>query len=438
MRKGLDGRTRISQARWRPLIGCALVCVPGWAWGLDVSAGLGLLRTYTDNALSTAENPISEQQDEVQASLSGEHSGDWLSANIAYNAAHTAFSKDSQEARNSLEGDTRLTWGTPSDRAQLLLSHSRRQLLNSPGARPLLVNTDERDLFTLNPVLNLRLSPVDQLHLGAEQTQVAFKFAQNRDSTRDTGRLQWQHRLSERQGLALQIQHTDVSFDARQDLDYTYQLAQLSYASQLRHWAYSLNAGYNQSDSPNNGRFGSPSYDLSAQYDHGPQRWALQLNSSISDTALGDANQGALSEDLPLDAIGQAFDQVKRQTLLASWTYQSLCARCSLTLSGGQQREDYLNLPEDVTEQHGELQLNYRWRPQTQMGLSYRHSRSDFLAGALSSDFQETLQEWHLQHRFVGDFLGALRIGQRSRDADRPIDTFDETLYSLEISYSYD
>jgi hypothetical protein len=364
-------------------------------------AGVAVSSQYTDNARKTRDNKLGERQDRLRFWLSGEYENNLLEMDANYRANRYRFNEDSQRNRSLWEGDATLTLGKDYHTAGLMLNHTRRARLGAPGQVDLLRNTDEQQIFTAVPMLRFRPTPIDALWLRGHYTEVDYRFAEQRNSNRQGGSLIWLRHLSTISNAQVTALHSEVSFDAAPDFDYTYQSAAASYSRQLRYLSYRAEVGINTITPVRDESFSGLIYGLHLRYATGYHQFSVSANQYFTDTSMGGRNN-------PLDELdfGEVRvtmpDQLERSTIQLRWHTSALCASCEAHAAVVYQRDEYRRLHEDGSELGGRLGFYYEVNSYSEAGVIHegRHyrfaeevGREDYSLARIRFDYRQHLLE---------------------------------------------
>lgn len=400
-------------------------------------ASLSLESIYTDNALRTASDGISERQDTFSVGLSGQQNNRYSDFKLGYAAERTYFSEASQEDANSIEGDAQWVLGKEYDWFNLTLQDSRRKVLRSSTATPLLSNTGERELITVKPQLRLHLTPVDQLIIGASRESVRVQRLAAADSDRDTADIIWSHKLSATDLLLVTLNQGESTRKDAIDADYKYQIARVGYQARLSHLGYAIHLGYQNTKARGQEEFGKANYALDLSYDKNGHNISLGARSAVTDTLFGDGNSNSLDETLMEDSLSDNFDLVKLSQATFTWTGPALWRGMRVSAQAQYSNHDYYVLPEDYTDQALSVSVNYGFAPRTQASLQLERSESVFDQTGLVSDFQEDNLLLRISHSFNRDLSADFLLGTIKRYSDDALNEYSEQRAGVSARYQF-
>lgn len=414
-------------------------CLPLFAMPVVASIEVELAATsrFTDNALRTYSDPISERQDEYSAALLADYENSLLDFDTDYRASENRFDKDTQEDRSVVEGNADLLIGKQHHPVDLLLSHSRRSVLGAPDQIDLLQNEDEREIFSAVPTARLRLSRVDNILLSGDYTQIDFRYAEQFNSERKGGYLIWQHRFSPISSLEVTGQHSEISYDALPDNDYEYQNISVAYETELRQLSYLISVGYNVSKPETGDEFSSPSYRIEVDYRTGFNTLSFYINQQITDTSIGSGNRGDVGGVNLGDASGVGIDQFESQVAEIRWQNQSLCVRCSAYASLLYQKDEYQTLAEDNDQNLASIGFNYQLTRSSSLGIQASRRERRFDDVVARNDFTVTSVGVDYRYTFINDLSLRIFANLDESEADVESLTYDERVSGLSISYSF-
>lgn len=400
-------------------------------------SSLSLQSEYTDNANRSATDPLTERQDEVRLSTGGSYENSLLEVSANYLASETYFEKDSQENRSQLQGDSSLLLGKPHQPLDLLVSHSRRTVLNAPDDLDLLRNNDERDILTVSPSARWRSDGADTVILRATWSDIGYRFTPERDSERTSGSLSWERGLSQTTQFTLSAQQSDISFDAAPFADYQYNSAFAAYSAQLRQLNYRIQLGYNESKPELGDGLSSPSYQLNVGYDTGLHQWNFNANTRITDNSAGSGNEGSFDGFNPGDASSGSLDQLERTSAELSWQTQVVCGRCALSVSLYHQDDDYRQEAEDRQESGVRISHDYRFSEQASLSVSLDRRDHRFDPEVAREDYRADRVGVSYRYRFVHGLELTLFSNWRDRESDDAARRYDELSGGLGLTYSF-
>ena len=411
-------------------------CTSAWA-GKYVDVGIIVGTEYTDNASRSADDGDSERRDRYGLSLASDYENQLVDLDVSYSAEERRYSEDSQPTRSVVEGDFDLLLGKPHHFADLLLSHSRRSALRQPDQIDLLVNRDERDIYSAIPTLRARLTPLNQLMLQGHYSQIKYRFDESRDSERLGGSLIWAHTVSATSEWQLVGTHTEVSFDLSPELDYTYQALTAAYSVALSRLSYTVEVGYNETETEQSDRFSSPMLRFEANYDTGRHRFSLNARQYITDSSQAGGNLGDPgSFGAGRDTVGQ-MDQLERRSADIRWDYAGLCQRCDFNVTAFYRYDDYRTLEEDTDEVGLGTGIGYRFTDRASTHLSVNARRQSFETDADREAFELGRARLSYRYSFPNDLSLELFTHFEKRHSSAPTQRYEEARAGLTLGFVF-
>ncbi|MGD8175235.1 hypothetical protein [Marinimicrobium sp. ARAG 43.8] len=413
------------------VIPVAAVAASDWEAGIDVRTA------YSDNANRSDSDPLSERQDEVELQLGGQYSNRWLNVSANYRAMERRYTEGSQPDRSLLVGNSELLLGRQDQPFDLLVSHSRRTVLNAPDEIDLLRNNDERTILSALPSARWRPTDTDLLMLRGHFSDIEYRYRADRDATREGGSIVWRRDLSPVDSLSLTGQQMAVRFDAIPSADYDYRAVNVGFESTLRLLSYRVQVGVNESDSAQGENLSSPAYSLEVEWGQGPGTWEFNAQRFITDNSAGSGNRGDLDDFNPGDSLTDRIDQLERTRAEVRWTHETLCQRCRLDISAFWQSDDYRREAEDKDETGIQVAGAYDVSPRASVTLSWEVREHNFDPSTARTDYQ--VQRWRFRYDYR--FAGGLRAGLFATFHDRQSDTgfreYDELSGGVRLGYQF-
>lgn len=399
---------------------------------------------YTNNARKSNENKISERQDKLSITVLSDYENSYSSVELDYTATNNNFSESSQEERDELTGKGSVILGKSDDRFGLRLSHKQNSVLKSSNSIDLLENTDEREIITVLPSVNLRLSRVDKLSISADYSDINYKEKSGIDSQRQGGTIKWLHVLSNVDHASIESRIIDVKFKDRPINDYTFKSATVAYSAKLKQLAYRIEAGYNQMvrrevDGVGLGLhkedYDSPAFNLDANYYWGANNVKLNALQKLTDTSVGDNND---SLDSLADSSKKIFDRYELREASFIWSNSYLCDVCVAGVEVAAKSEDYELLPEDAYLLSSNVFLNYQLSPSSVLNLRLSNEINDYDESARFDDYKV----WRAFASYTYNTgLGVdltLFVQREERASVGSLQEYDEEVFGARVAYMYE
>lgn len=402
----------------------------------SIGGYISVLSGQSDNATKTSVNAIDERQDEYDLSLVLGYSNPFLTAAADYLVSERHFAEASQDDEAYMEGKASLYLGNEGLPADLLIKHSRRVLLQEPDQVQITSNLDERDIVSVIPTLRSAITAVDVLGLSGDYTEVKFAKNELRNSSRLGGNFRWAHNLSKTDKLNVGWQQMDIEFDAQPQADYTYHNATLSYSTELRSLAYSIQAGYNQSENSLQGDFDAPSYAIDIDYKKGVHQFGLMATKLITDSSLGDGNSNSV-DSMP-DSDGAAeIHQIDRTLVEARWTTSLLCLRCSSYMVLRRVEDNYITVEEHAIQTTAGFGISYQFSKAAKLSLGSENSRRRFEEHVVSNSYELSRIIATYYYQFSNHFNAKVIGWREDREKDETIEGYTESYAGIGLVYQF-
>jgi len=403
----------------------------------DITFELHGTSRLTDNALRKPVDQIEERQNEYGAGIDATYANDWTSLKANYDASRFTFEHGSQEDRSILQGDTEVAFGNAYQPFGLLLTHSRRSLLNSPDAVDIISNRNERDVLTAQPSAKWKINDSDVLALTADYSHVSYRYEGANDSNITGVNLAWQLGLSKVDTLVFSAEQNSVKFEDASEFDYKHQNATVKYAVKLSNLSYAISVGANRAVlASESDTITLPSFDVNIAYDTGINTFKFIANRRITDTSMGDGNDTGLGVS-PGDSLGQGIHLIDIRREELSWATDAVCERCKLNLNAFDVSQQYHDSNQSYTEKGAGAGFNYRLTKAASFYVNASRSKREFDPLSLRFDFTATRANVGFTYKFQNDLLLSIYRYQEKRNADSFSDTYVEHYTGLSLSYSF-
>ena len=382
----------------------------------------------SDNAIKHKNQVYSERQDTATLSILADHENAWSKIEADYRNSWYWYAKDSQQQQRRLMGRGRLLLGSDNSRVGLRLSHSIEETLDKANKTDLLKNKNQRQISRAAPYIKLRLSKVDNFTLSADIADIKYPDDSDRNSQREGGSLQWQHRLSHTDGFNIDAALSDISFDQFTGAGYRYESANFSYFSQLRQFSYQLLAGVNRYQTDGQESNSQPLYELTLGYRAARNIFNLRLGQRYSDSSQGNNNDVGFDSG-SVGSSSRDLDIYERNFGRLTWTFLPVLERLETTFFAEYERESYENLSDNNSREKG-YGLVFRYKLDRSNSLSLRFdSRSnmfereekDFVIQRASVRYVHPLASginlnayWNYEQRNNSDIYTEQQLGVRA------------------------
>jgi len=396
----------------------------------------------SDNARNSSGDKISERQDEYSIGVSGDYENRLLDLKADYEASEHRFEKNSQADRSLLEGYAGLTIGKANQPVNLLLSHTRRGLLNNPDQIDLLENHDERQIFSAVPTARLSLSRVDTLVLQGNYSVIDYRYNEFRNSENKGASLIWQHRFSDIDMVQVSVQQSDIEFDETPQNNYEYQNAMLAYSATLRAFSYILQVGYNKSKQDNGEEYSSPSYHATVNYTTGLNNFSFVTDQRITDTSMGDGNRSITGGQWDSgvgsgDVSSNRVDQIERRSMELRWNTSMLCERCDIYANIHVRDDNYLTLPEDNNERGVGIGFSYRFTKNSRLNISFDRREQRFEGDVAREKYSLDRGRADYQYTWRTDVRLSAYLESEKRRSENNGRDYEELVTGVAITYTF-
>lgn len=402
-------------------------------FSMDFSAAIG----ESDNALKTSENEISEKQNRYAATLRGDWVNDWLDANMQYGASKETFADDSQQGENYLQGDSQIKLGNAQSILNLDLRHSRRTLLQDVAAVPTTDNQEEREIVSVIPGANFKLTGSDSLYVFADLSRTRYLESKTRDADRNAYGVNYNHAFTAVDTLRLNIKSAESEFIYFPAANYTMNSATLVYQVTLRKLSYSIGAGKDQTK-PETGETESvPHYEASLGYKSGANSFRIYLDQSMTDSSLGQGLNFAVSDIPGVDAASTEIGLIKRRGGGIDLSTTAVCVRCDLTIALTNSKDIYTATNAESTQKGATASLRYTFSPQALLLLSHGISDQEPLSGQLIDEYRQSFTRVAFQYRFLTD-LSLEIFTEKEERSDSAVQDYTENFTGLSLAYHFE
>jgi hypothetical protein len=403
-------------------------------FSMDLSAAMG----ESDNALKTSENQISEKQNRYLATLRGDWVNDWLDANMQYGASKETFADDSQQGESYLQGDSQIKLGNAQSILNLDLRHSRRTLLQDVADVPTTDNQEEREIVSVMPSANFKLTGSDGLMLFADLSRTRYLETKARDADRNTYGANYNHAFTAVDSLRLSVKNAESEFIYFPAANYTMNSASLVYQVNLRKLSYSLGAGKDQTELESGEEESVPHYEASLNYKSGANSFRVYLDQSMTDSSLGQGLNFAVSDIPAVDAAATDVGLIKRRGGGIDLSTTAVCVRCELTLAFMRTKDIYMASAAESTQQGVTANLRYTFSPQALLLLSHSISDQEPLSGQLVDEYRQSLTRIAFQYRFLTNISLEIFTEKEERSSDSAVQDYTENFTGLSLAYHFE
>ncbi len=402
---------------------------------IHISAASELSDNATREALDSEK--IEERQNIYSGGVSAHIKNQWMLLTSNYDVMREEYLEDSQEGYTTLEGKTEFIAGNETQPFNLLLSHTRRSILNSPDAIDTNKNRDERTLLMAEPSYKLQLRNANLLMLKASVMESSYRDDDSRKAQRSGLSLAWERGITKVDRIQLIAQRNTTKFDAAPESDYQYESISLLYAVSLNRLQYLLKVGQNRAI-PETGSdsISHPSYQAEVNYTSGNNVIRLSSERRIEDTSFG--RNGTSGSSNVLDSKSVGIDLINLQTSEISWTTQALCERCQFMLRATKNKEEFNSLTANSNDDQGVgARFSYRFSRAATINLDgSKHERS-FSGSGSQEDFDVVQSKLSFDYAVLKDLRLSAYHKKEKRSSSNVLKSYDENITGVSISYSF-
>ena len=205
----------------------------------------------------------------------------------------------------------------------------------------------------------------------------------------------------------------------------------------MRYLSYRVSLGYNQSTPEVGEDFSAPSYRVEIDYRSGFNTLSLLASQQITDTSLGDGNQGMLDNVNLDDATGVGLDQFESRVVELRWDNESLCERCNAYASLLYEQEQYQTLIEDNDQNVASIGFDYQLSRASSVGLQASRQERKFDSDVDRNDFTVTSFGANYRYTFINDLSVQVFFIVDESESDAETLTYDERISGISLTYTF-
>ena len=205
----------------------------------------------------------------------------------------------------------------------------------------------------------------------------------------------------------------------------------------MRYLSYRVSLGYNQSTPEVGEDFSAPSYRVEIDYRSGFNTLSLLASQQITDTSLGDGNQGMLDNVNLDDARGVGLDQFESRVVELRWDNESLCERCNAYASLLYEQEQYQTLIEDNDQNVASIGFEYQLSRASSVGLQASRQERKFDSDVDRNDFTVTSFGANYRYTFINDLSVQVFFIVDESESDAETLTYDERISGISLTYTF-
>ena len=384
----------------------------------------------TNNAFKTQKNKVTERQDTVEITTLHTQESSRSKLDIDYSISYTNYQKKSQESLLQINGNS-VGYIDISSNINAWLSHSAKEVLDSPGQPQLSSNIDNRHITGTGINALLNKGNHNTFTLSPNITDVHYRDNSDLDSTRKGAQLNWNRNATPTTEVGIAGLHQNI--DYAQGEDGKYDKANLNVARKLRQLSYRIEIGYNQINTSFGQKLNSPFMSFLAEYSNGIHSFTTKYNNSVSDTSLGNQNDPLSSN---IDGNRNSLDLFELQQFFISHKYNRACRGCIITTTYNWAKENYQRQPiDDTREQEISLTLNYQISPLDALSLLTKLESTDFF-NRTGKDFQQTNLAMTYNKAIGRSTVVKFATEYEFRDSNKSSDSYSEWTSNIALSFN--
>ncbi|WP_419810559.1 hypothetical protein [Bacterioplanoides sp.] len=410
-------------------VSCVILVIATQAHSLELSVNAG--SQLTNNALKTKNNRITELQDHIGLTTFHTQESSRSQLNVDYSFDYENYKKKSQESRLIVNGSA-FAYADLQPWLNAKLSHSAKEVLDSPGQPQLASNTDNRHitsasldfLYTPNNHNNFTITP--------SITDIHYRDASDIDSTRKGIQAIWMRNINPITEIKLSALHQNI--DYVQDEDGDFDQLSIIIVRRLRLLNYRIEVGHNEIRSSFGEKLASPLLELFTELNNGGHVLTAQYSHRVSDTSSGNQNNPLVSST---DGNRSTLDLYQEQQLNLSYLNSGICNRCRASLALDWLKEDYqAQSTENLQEQITSLSLDYQASPLSNIHWLIKHNDTYF-----PKDINNNYQQVNILLSYIRKLRKNLTVKldakYESRNSKIPLNSYSESSSQATLTYYF-
>jgi len=434
----------------RPMLVCSIALLPAINANASVKEAnrdffdVDLSADYktTDNAKKqdVSFSPIDETQEIYRANLNAHYQDENLRILSDYSAQREIYQQQSEPDATRVLGHSLLELGNDYQPFGLLLLHDRTAFLVSPDAADLTINSDTREMLTLEPSVKKHMGTADSLVLTGSFTNISFQQEAQKNNDQKGVKAAWIHGLDQAENLTFSVQDMKSAFEFVPSADYRIELADAQYQVKLRRLEYSIEVGYNKATTINTSRdFSSPTYKIESSYDSGFNKIGVSLVQLIGDSStvgsdssgFGTANQTFTSSK------GVGVDLINSRTASVNWLTRMLNERCTFGANVAQSVLSYQNLSEDGHRSTVGASFNYKLTRSSSINYRVDYQNQTFSADTGHTNFNNTRQRLSYNYLVTKGVDFDAYLQKESKNSVLILNRYVENIAGIKLSYHF-
>lgn len=394
---------------------------------LTVNAGSQL----TDNALKTKNNKITERQDHIGLTTFHTQESSRSQLGVDYSFDYENYRKKSQDSRLIVNGSAfayadLLPW------LNAQLSHSAKEVLDSPGQPQLASNTDNRHITSASLDLLYNPNNHNTFAITPNITDIHYRDASDIDSTRQGVQANWTRNINPITDMKLSALHQNINY--AQNEDGNFDRFGISISRKLRLLNYRVEIGHNEIRSSFGEKLASPLLEIFAKLENNLHLLTTQYSHNISDTSIGNQND-PLSGNT--DGNRGNLDIYQEQRFNLNYLNSGICGRCKAGITYDWLKEDYQIQPtNDLQEQSIALSLDYKISPLSSLHWLITHNKTDF-PSTNDKDFYQVNNSLSYTRTLRQNLSIKIDAEYESRNSKTSSNSYSESASRVTLAYHF-
>lgn len=409
-----------------------LLCLSFPATALETTIGVRVESAYTDNTLRTADNEVSEVTYQPGARISLDHQGSAIRANGTYDYERRIRTKDFFSDDDALTGASSVVWQAIPGRLDFTVANTRTETSVNGQLADTPVNRQVTDSTRAGPTLRFRVRNNDEVQLQYFHT-VTTSDINLTDSQRDTLSASYVLNVGQNDQLVFNVADNKVDFDDNNAPD----LNALTGAVRWNRFGpqvdMSVMAGYTTMERQN-GRDDVKGEVLDARL-----TWRMTPQTSMEVAVARDIRDRPLVLELGILPFGAntQIDSDLNEVFYndrAEINFRTSFLSNEILLAFFYDKQDFVDLPEDVTRMTSTFAVRRRLSPKLMVELtgSYLQQQSQVAGIPDDNRFGGTVSLGYNHSRRLSFLLTG---NTNSVDRGARINDYDENLYTLRMNY---
>lgn len=367
---------------------------------------------------------ISEQTSETQTEYGGTIAGGWVSEltslALNYQLTETLFGENTQPDDSLLSGSSSFSLGNAATFYGLSAEHSIRRVLRNPGTSPILIsNTDDREIYTLSPLLRTSIFDAFSAEFAFNFSRVDFSSSNDNDSEVKGADLRLIRYVSPIRELSFTLGQREIEYKVFEVANYETQFFEVRLQTEHRRFDYSIELGITKIDPLIGESVSEPTIDFALNSNIVGNRLSLFFNRLVSDSSQGNGNDSFFSSEVSFDSSLSQSDQIIRTSAGVGWSYELLCGRCDIGWSTGFEKSESVSIDENDTRQvFSDISFGYQFSSALSASVNVRASDTAFTsASSARPDTTSLVERLTFSYKMNRAFSLELQYERDERDS---------------------